>query len=186
MSKIERLARKFADHLAVGWPAGSSGAQRVVMLIYEPADERVLRRKLPLFEQAAIHANRTWRTVDVTSCIAEWLARHRYKETYFQEPEELCPYDDRLTSATANKILAALTDPSHDENEMLAIVGAGSLFALVSLADVLGRVSHAIKGRLIVFFPGRHHEGRYRLLDARESWDYLAVPIAADEAGVAS
>jgi hypothetical protein len=74
----------------------------------------------------------------------------------------------------------------HDENAMLAIVGAGSLFGLVSLADVLARVSHAIKGRLVVFFPGRHCEGRYRLLEARESWDYLAVPIAADEAGVAS
>src|SRR5260221_12785071 len=61
MSKIERLARKFADHLAVGWPAGSSGAQRVVMLIYDPADERVLRRKLPLFEHAAVHANQIGR-----------------------------------------------------------------------------------------------------------------------------
>ena len=55
---------------------------------------------------------------------------------------------------------------------------------MTSLADVLGRVERLIRGRLVVFFPGRYREGRYRLLDARESWDYPAVAISADNVGV--
>jgi hypothetical protein len=42
-------------------------------------------------------------------------------------------------------------------------------------------VSPEIKGRLLVFFPGEHDGGSYRLLDARDGWNYLAIPITAQE-----
>ena len=32
-------------------------------------------------------------------------------------------------------------------------------------------------GRLVVFFPGQFEQNNYRLLDARDGWNYLAVPI---------
>ena len=32
MSKIDQLASVFRDHVGVGWPASSSGAQRIIML----------------------------------------------------------------------------------------------------------------------------------------------------------
>jgi hypothetical protein len=56
----------------------------------------------------------------------------------------------------------------------LASAGAASLFGVISISDVLARVDHAVKGRLLVFFPGRSRDGRYRLLDARESWAMTA------------
>jgi len=28
-----------------------------------------------------------------------------------------------------------------------------------------------------VFFPGEHEGNSYRLLDARDGWNYLAVPL---------
>jgi hypothetical protein len=34
-----------------------------------------------------------------------------------------------------------------------------------------------IQGRLVVFFPGQFERNNYRLLDARDGWNYLAVPI---------
>jgi hypothetical protein len=34
-----------------------------------------------------------------------------------------------------------------------------------------------IRGRLVVFFPGEYEDNNYRLLDARDGWNYLAVPI---------
>ena len=35
-------------------------------------------------------------------------------------------------------------------------------------------------GRLLLGFPGKHNSGIYRLLDARDSWNYHAVPIPPD------
>ena len=69
-------------------------------------------------------------------------------------------------------------------HELVALVGAASLFGVTSLAEVLSRVETLIQGRLVVFFPGRYRDGRYRLLDARDSWDYHAVAISAENAGV--
>jgi len=38
-----------------------------------------------------------------------------------------------------------------------------------------------IQGRLLIFFPGVYEQNNYRLLDARDGWNYLAVPITAHE-----
>ena len=47
------------------------------------------------------------------------------------------------------------------------------------LPDNLPReeVIHDIQGRLLLFFPGEFDNNNYRLLDARDGWNYLAVPI---------
>ena len=40
-----------------------------------------------------------------------------------------------------------------------------------------------IRGRLLVFFPGVYEQNNYRLLDARDGWNYHAVPITASDGG---
>ncbi len=184
MSKIDRLANAFAAHVAIGWPASSSGAQRVIMVIYDPADERALRRKLDLFAQGARAAGKTWSALDLTPAVAEWLAGHRYRDVYFAEPDELSAAgEDRIAAAIATTIEAALSAEDQGPNSILAVHGIASLYGFTSVSDVLSRVEHAIRGRLLIFFPGRVQDGRYRLLDARESWDYHAVPITLDDTG---
>jgi hypothetical protein len=42
---------------------------------------------------------------------------------------------------------------------------------------MLKEVVKDIRGRLVVFFPGEYEDNNYRLLDARDGWNYLAVPI---------
>src|SRR5271166_3572242 len=183
MSKIDDLAAVFREHVAVGWPSGSSGAQRVIMVVYDPADERALRKQIPLFEQAANAHNYRWRTVDITALFGAWLAAHRYREDYFEEPDMLrSGADGRFSLHVAAELEAVLNRPEHDAHELVALVGGASLFGVTSLAEVLGRVETLIRGRLVVFFPGRYRDGRYRLLDARESWDYHAVAISAENA----
>jgi hypothetical protein len=185
MSKIDDLAAVFRDHVAVGWPSGSSGAQRVIMVVYDPADERALRKQVPLFEQAANAHNYRWRTVDITALFGAWLAAHRYREDYFEEPDMLrSGADERFSLHVAAELEAVLNRSEHDGHELVALVGAASLFGVTSLAEVLSRVERLIQGRLVVFFPGRYRDGRYRMLDARESWDYHAVAISAEVAGV--
>lgn len=183
-SKIDRLASTFANHIAIGWPGSSSGAQRVLMVVYDPRDERELRRKLELFAQGARASGKTWTTLDLTRSVGEWLAEHRYKEIYFVEPDELAAGgEDRIAAALAAKVEAALAAVGRDANAILAIHGVGALYGFASVADVLSRIEHMIFGRLLVFFPGRFQGGRYRLLDARDSWDYHAVPITLQEVG---
>ena len=38
-----------------------------------------------------------------------------------------------------------------------------------------------VRGRMVVFFPGEYVDNNYRLLDARDGWNYLAVPITLQE-----
>jgi len=184
MSKIDQLATVFRDHVSVGWPSGSSGAQRVIMLIYDPNDERTLRKNLALFAQAAQTHDYAWYGVDLTSAFADWLGAHRYREEYFNEPDMLLAgANERFTKNAADVILQVLKRPQHTAREIVGLTGAASLFGITSLSDVLARVDHAIKGRLAVFFPGRSRDGRYRLLDARDGWDYHAVAVQVESSG---
>jgi hypothetical protein len=64
-------------------------------------------------------------------------------------------------------------------NDILALLGAGGLFGLMRISTLIESVAAAIPGRLLVFFPGRYEEGSYRLLDARDGWNYRATPIPA-------
>jgi len=50
-----------------------------------------------------------------------------------------------------------------------------------SPSGLIEAVSPSIRGRLLVFFPGERQGHNYRLLDARDGWNYLAVPIFSAE-----
>ena len=64
---------------------------------------------------------------------------------------------------------------------MVAVLGAATLFGFLRVSVLMDTVKDAITGRLLVFFPGEYEAGNYRLLDARDGWDYLATPITAAE-----
>ena len=53
----------------------------------------------------------------------------------------------------------------------------------VKVSALLNAVNDAIAGRLLVFFPGQHEGNSYRLLDARDGWNYLAIPITPNGSG---
>ncbi len=184
MSKLDRLAQVFSSHVAIGWPASSSGAQRVIMVVYDPSDERALRKKIELFAQGTRAAGKSWSTLDVTPLVADWLAGHRYRDVYFEEPDELgtrSGSQDRGCDRREGRDGACSRRSWSERNS--GVIWRRFAFCFTSLSDVLSRVEHAIQGRLLVFFPGRVQDGRYRLLDARESWDYHAVPITLDDHG---
>jgi len=49
------------------------------------------------------------------------------------------------------------------------------------VSDLMSAVDSSIRGRLLAFFPGEFENNNYRLLDARDGWNYLAVPITTRE-----
>jgi len=76
-------------------------------------------------------------------------------------------------------VTATLDDADVDDQTVVAVLGVGALFGLTRVASLMEAVAPRIRGRLLVFFPGSYDGSVYRLLDARDGWNYLAVPITA-------
>ncbi|MFN8993550.1 MAG: DUF1788 domain-containing protein, partial [Pseudomonadota bacterium] len=107
-----------------------------------------------------------------------------YRDAYFEAPEDLAGYQNgEVTEFLANLVselklrIAADSDPE----TVVALLGAGALFGVARVSSVVEGIKESVSGRLLVFFPGEHHPEThaYRLLDARDGWNYLAVPLMA-------
>lgn len=178
MARIEDLADRFGRHIATPWQRTVSGAQRVVMLVYDKELERTLRARKLAFETAARQAGHDWHEVDLSGAFATWMAADDYREEYFASPDDLqLKLQAEFPEYVADSIRAALSSPDITENSIVALLGVGTLFGFARLSQILKIVEADIRGRLVVFFPGHLERSNYRLLDARDGWNYLAVPI---------
>lgn len=187
MARVEDLADRFERHIATPWQRTVSGAQRVVMLVYDKELERTLRARKTAFETAARQAGHDWHEIDVSDAFAAWMAADEYREEYFTSPDDLqLKLQAEFPEYVAQRIRAALTADDITENSVVALFGVGALFGFARLSQILKMVEADIVGRLIVFFPGHLERSNYRLLDARDGWNYLAVPISLHGEGVAS
>lgn len=180
MARIEDLAETFGRHIATPWQRTVAGAQRVIMVIYDKELERTLRARKLAFETATREAGHDWREIDLAGAFAEWMAADDYRDEYFSSPEDLqLKLEAEFAAFVADRIRAVLRQPDVTENSVVAVLGAGSLFGLARISQVLRMIEGDIQGRLVVFFPGHFERNNYRLLDARDGWNYLAVPITA-------
>lgn len=180
MARIEDLAESFGRHIATPWQRTVAGAQRVIMVIYDKELERTLRARKLAFETAAREAGHEWLELDLADAFAQWMATDDYREEYFASPEDLqLKLEAEFHGYLADRVRTALQGTDVNENTVVALFGAASLFGLARISQVLRMVEGDIKGRLVVFFPGHFERNNYRLLDARDGWNYLAVPITA-------
>ena len=178
MSRIEDLAELYGRHISTPWQRTVAGAQRVISVIYDKELERTLLARKMAFETATRQAGHKWYEIDVSNCFANWMAEDEYREEYFSSPDDLqLKLEEEFTQYTANRIQAVLRQPEVDDNSVVAVFGAGTLFGFASVSNLLKSVEGDIRGRLVIFFPGHIDRNNYRLLDARDGWNYLAVPI---------
>ena len=73
------------------------------------------------------------------------------------------------------------------ERTIIGLIGAASLFGLgdhVRVSALIEQVQDEVKGRLLVFFPGEVEGNNYRLLGAKDGWNYLATLITAEKGGL--
>lgn len=184
MGHIEELAARYGSHITPPWQRNLAGDQKVIMVVYPKEDERRLRTRLGLFEEATTAAGHGWHHVNLTECFASWMSQTEYRDEYFGEPESL---EMKLRSAfvrhVADIILEALNVAGVDEDAVVAVEGVATLYGFVRVSLVLNEVVKSIKGRLLVFFPGEYENNNYRLLDARDGWNYLAVAITLQDGG---
>ncbi len=119
--------------------------------------------------------------LDLTDLFATWMAQHEYSEDYFEQPEDMNLALQDFASFVSQRIADALTAPEVDANTVVAVSGLASLFGLTYASAIFEAVAPSVKGRLLVFFPGQQNGSNYRFLDARDGWNYLAVPITGIE-----
>ena len=147
-----------------------------MLVVYEKELERSLRARLGEFKQATLRSGHCWQLVDCTTWFAEWMAGDDYREAYFEEPSLLgMKLEGEFKSLTAKRLTETLE--AADENTVIAILGAASLYGFLRISELVREVEQTINGRLLVFFPGTKNDNNYRLLDARDGWNYLANGI---------
>lgn len=178
MSRIDDLAEQYERHISAPWQRNLAGVQRIIFVVYPKEDERRLLVKLKEFEHRTKAAGHGWREVGFTNVFAEWMAAEEYREEYFRHPEDLAlKLDSEIANACATRLREALMADDLTDDTVLAVYGVACLYGFTRLHFVLQKIESHIRGRLVVFFPGSHDQNTYRLLDARDGWNYLATPI---------
>lgn len=178
MARIDELADQYERHISAPWQPNLAGAQRIIFVVYPKEDERRLRVKLREFEHRTKLARHGWREIDLTNVFAEWMAAEEYREEYFRHPQDLTlKYDTEFADVCAGRLRDALLDEATTDDGVVAVHGAGALYGFTRLHFVLQKIENLIRGRMVVFFPGTYEQNAYRLLDARDGWNYLATPI---------
>jgi hypothetical protein len=184
LAGVEGLIKSYRRFVASEWREHAPPQQRVWFAIYEPQEERRLRLRLGTFEEATIRAGLTWIPCDLTDEFARWMAAQDYAQSYFEYPEDLTGMAlDGFAEHAARVIREKLSAPEAGDKSVVAVYGVGSLFGLARVSRLMELVTPDIRGKLLIFFPGEHESGNYRLLDARDGWNYLAIPITAQESG---
>lgn len=178
MARIEDLAERYGRHIATPWQRTVAGAQRVVMVVYDKELERTLRARKLAFETVTREAGHDWCEVDLATAFADWMAADDYRAEYFASPEDLqLKLEAEFPEYVAERLRATLQKADATTNTVVAVLGVGTLFGFARISQILKMVEADIRGRLVVFFPGQFERNNYRLLDARDGWNYLAVPI---------
>ena len=185
MTRIDLLKKNYQRLCEFSWDRNVAGAQRVWVAVYDKEDERKLRFRLGLFEEATFHTGHKWVAIDLTDAFANWMCgpdNVSYAESYFESPELL---DEAVLAdmkqSVVSRIRAKLASLADPDNTVLAVHGVASLFGFLKISEILPMVEQEVKGRLLVFFPGTYEQNNYRLLDARDGWNYHAVPITAGD-----
>ncbi len=180
MSAIDRLLINYSRQVRLPWPANTSGKQRVWFAVYPPAEERRVRAHLPKFETLTLEANHGWITVDLTRLLPEFLAEHKYRELIFKNPKHLRAGRELEVRAAA-LVNAICAREEADSGSVVAVTGLASLFDFMRVSSLIENVEDSVRGRLLILFPGEYAGNVYRFMDARDGFNYMAIPITSTE-----
>ena len=178
MSAIDRLVENYSRQVTLTWATNIAGMQRVWFAVYPPIEERRVRARLPQFEAITLEAKHGWITVDLTNLLPEWLAAHEYREAIFAEPEHFSA-DSELEDLAVERVRLACASEDVNANTVITIAGLATLFDFMRVSSLISRVEDSVKGRLLILFPGEYTGNIYRFMDARDGFNYMAVPITS-------
>lgn len=180
MSAIDRLLSNYSRQVCLPWSANMAGMQRVWFAVYPPAEERRVRARLPHFEALTLEANHGWITVNLTDLLPKWIAGHEYREAIFAEPEYFSA-NSELEDLAVERVRQACADEEANAACVVAVTGLATLFDFMRVSCLISRVEDSVRGRLLILFPGEYAGNVYRFMDARDGFNYMAVPITSTE-----
>jgi hypothetical protein len=179
-TKADQLLTAFEKVVTEPWASVLSGQERIWFLVYDPAEQRKVDFRLGDFETLTIKAGKKWKSISLKQCFPTWMANHEYKEDYFANPEYIVDQLEAEFIPFAIEFMReALSKVEQDKDTLIAVRDVSALFGFARLSELLKHVDKHFTGRLLIFFPGEFESNQYRLLDARDGWDYLARPITA-------
>lgn len=178
-NRLNRLIKSYANFISIPWMKGLADEQRVLFAVYHKEDELKLRARTEEFRLATESAGHPWFELDITKLFPEWMAQQKYREDYFEFPDDL-KSKYKVFVRQSVEMLAERIQAEADENTLVALVGCGTLFGFASVSDFVKQLAEHVPGRLLVLFPGEYVDNTYRLLDARDGWGYQATAITAD------
>lgn len=181
MSQIQSLRKVVRGHLSLPWQTALSGPEKVLFGIYNPASERELRLRLPEFQQDVRELEFDWEQFDLTDAFPDWMGSHPYAEAYFEDPESLSGILDGHIPAFLESMVKTLRPALERQSprSVFCLHGLGGLFGWARASALIESIADSVQGRMLVFFPGTHMNNIYRLFDARDGWNYLAIPLEA-------
>ncbi len=182
-SRVDALADAYTRHVGLPWERGLAPPQRVWFAVYPKEEERRLRYRIAAFQIATVDAGKRWVLVDLTDSFSRWFDGEKYREQYLKNPKMMAPKLPRFLDFVASEVTTAAEASGADDTTVVAVLGVASMFGWVQVSDLVPRVVPQLTGRLLVFFPGSREGNVYKLLDAREGWNYLATPITAFDDG---
>jgi hypothetical protein len=158
----------------------------VIFAVYDKTDELRLRAQVGEFSLATQQAGKRWLLIDLTDAFPHWMASQEYRDAYFDYPADLEGWQSGELAGFVRDLVTLLRTrivAEADAQTVVALLGTGTLFGLARVSSIVDGIKDAVPGRLLVFFPGEHHPEThsYRLLDARDGWNYLAVPLTAQD-----
>ncbi len=178
MGRIEKLVDRYQRYISLPWQKDLAGAQRAVFVVYHKNDERRMRARLELFALATKEAGHGWKVCDLTTAFSTWMSGIDYRDSYFEDPESLeLKLEEDFLDFVAQRLRDALSAADVDDQTVVGVYGLASLFGFARVSEVMAKIEKSIRGRLLVLFPGEYDNNNYRLLDARDGWNYHAIPI---------
>jgi len=177
LSTVDDLLFHFCRQVALPWRTDTPPEYRVWIMHYDKSLDRRVQARLPEFEDATRRAGHGWSVMALAPLVAPWLAAHEVFDGLVNQPDELTSILPEFEEHVVAKLRERLDQL--ETNDLLVLSGAGALFGLSRVSRLTQSVAGSIRGRLLLLFPGRHANGVYRLLDARDGWSYRAVPIPA-------
>lgn len=155
--------------------------QRVWFVVYPPEQERRIRFLLPEFKLRSEKHGKTWNSIDVTDLAPQWVARHEYRDSYLSDPSLLD--EQTLQDAVSEIVASRIRDLQLTPTSLCVLFGLGGLFGFASISALVKTIQDQdlVPGRLVCFFPGSRDQNSYHFMNARDGWNYHALPITDEE-----
>ena len=180
MKKIKQLINNYGIFIQLPWKDDLAADQRVIFCVYDQSNELNLRARIDEFEIATRKADHGWFCFDLTNTFAVWMSKNRYIKSYFVQPELLQNLMEAYLTFLTEEFQIFVEQNECTENDVITLCGVSSLFGLLKVKELVDKTSRLTKGRLVVLFPGTFENNNYKLLDAYDGWNYLAVPITSE------